>query len=81
MDLRFLVSVATHSRSNRAETTATPFIFGNPSSMTEAAFPALMPPMATTGSFEAKQTVLKPSNPKVGLFSFVEVGKTPPQPT
>uniref|UniRef100_A0A0A9AGT2 Uncharacterized protein n=1 Tax=Arundo donax TaxID=35708 RepID=A0A0A9AGT2_ARUDO len=80
MDLRLLVSVATHSRSNRAATTAMPLRSGKPSSITELAFAALMPPMATTGNFEAKHMVFKPSNPKVGLFAFVVVGKTPPQP-
>ena len=79
MDLRLLVSVATHSQSNIAETAATPFRFGSPNSITEPAFPVLMPPMATTGNLEDKHTALNHSKPNVGLFAFVVVGKTPPR--
>ena len=52
----FRVSIKTVSLSKRAETTATPFRVGMPKSITDPAFETPMPPIATTGNLEDKQT-------------------------
>lgn len=76
----FRASDVMHSLSKSADTTATPFKFSKPISITERAFERPMPPMATTGNLDAKHTDLRPSKPIVELFGFVLVEYTPPLP-